>query len=161
MDVSIISNILLKIHPKVCTTEHLIYSFFSHITSYLGIIPLDQVDVRVLGAEGGERSWQFEIYNVGGGEARDTVKGCKLDRGGTVVMGHHKVYRWVAVVSLVTTRAVLLQDERGHGGGAGRLGVLPGPRHQEAEAGPAPAAEEGEAPQHQGLADTQSPVESQ
>ena len=108
MDVSIISNILLKIHPKVCKTEHLIY-FFSHITSYLGIIPLDQVDVRVLGAEGGERSWQFEIYNVGGGEARDTVKGCKLDRGGTVVMGHHKVYRWVAVVSLMTTRAMLFR----------------------------------------------------
>ena len=119
------------------------------------------MDVRVLGAEGGERSWQFEIYNVGGGEARDTVKGCKLDRGGTVVMGHHKVYRWVAVlgkVMVVTSRAVLLQDERGHGGGAGRLGVLPGPRHQEAEAGPAPAAEEGEAPQHQGLVGTQSPV---
>ena len=57
------------------------------------------MDVRVLGAEGGERSWQFEIYNVGGGEARDTVKGCKLDRGGTVVMGHHKVYRWVAVLA--------------------------------------------------------------
>ena len=119
------------------------------------------MDVRVLGAEGGERSWQFEIYNVGGGEARDTVKGCKLDRGGTVVMGHHKVYRWVAgpgKVMVVTSRAVLLQDERGHGGGAGRLGVLPGPRHQEAEAGPAPAAEEGEAPQHQGLVGTQSPV---
>ena len=63
-----------------------------------------------MGAEGGERSWQFEIYNVGGGEARDTVKGCKLDRGGTVVMGHHKVYRWVAgpgEVMVVTTRAVL------------------------------------------------------
>ena len=55
----------------------------------------------------------------------------------------------------------VVQDECGLGGGAGRLGVLPGPRHQEAEAGPAPAAEEGEAPQHQGLADTQSPVESQ
>ena len=65
---------------------------------------------------------------------------------------------FLAKVMVVTTRAVLLQDERGHGGGAGRLGVLPGPRHQEAEAGPAPAAEEGEAPQHQGLVGTQSPV---
>ena len=114
-----------------------------------------------MGAEGGERSWQFEIYNVGGGEARDTVKGCKLDRGGTVVMGHHKVYRWVAVPGQGDGgdhSCRVAQDERGHGGGAGRLGVLPGPRHQEAEAGPAPAAEEGEAPQHQGLVGTQSPV---
>ena len=33
MDVSIISNIRLKIHPKVCKTEHLI-TFLSHISSY-------------------------------------------------------------------------------------------------------------------------------
>ena len=39
-----------------------------------------------------ERPWQFEIYNIETSDTRERVKvkGCKLDKTGTVVMGNHK-----------------------------------------------------------------------
>ena len=62
-----------------------------------GIIPLDHVAVRILEEEkGSERPWQFEIFNDSNIRDKDTVKGCKLDKSGTVVMGNHKVYRMSA-----------------------------------------------------------------
>ena len=53
--------------------------------------------VRIVdGESGGEGSWQFEIFNDGEIRDKDMVKGCKLDKNGTVVMGNHKVYRMSA-----------------------------------------------------------------
>lgn len=62
-----------------------------------GIIPLDHVAVRTVEEEkDSERPWQFEIFNDCNIRDKDTVKGCKLDKSGTVVMGNHKVYRMSA-----------------------------------------------------------------
>ena len=99
MAVSIISNILLKMCLKVVLyfkREKVFFVFHSH-TQFLyflfqGIIPLDYVDVRVLHGDS-DRPWQFEIYNVDESRDKDMVKGCKLDKTGTVVMGNHRVYR--------------------------------------------------------------------
>ena len=53
--------------------------------------------VRIVdGESGGEGSWQFEIFNDGEIRDKEMVKGCKLDKNGTVVMGNHKVYRMSA-----------------------------------------------------------------
>ena len=48
--------------------------------------------MRVLQGDS-DRPWQFEIYNVDESRDKDMVKGCKLDKTGTVVMGNHRVYR--------------------------------------------------------------------
>ena len=60
---------------------------------YAGIIPLEGVCVRAVTGEG-DRRWQFEIYSSS--KDTDTVKGCKTDKAGTVVVGNHKVYKMVA-----------------------------------------------------------------
>jgi len=69
--------------------------YFQHTaeTSPKGIIPLENVRVRPVSGEG-DKQWQFEIINIS--QHRDTVKGCKTDKAGTVVVGNHKVYRMVA-----------------------------------------------------------------
>lgn len=71
--------------------------YFQHTAENVpkGIIPLDYVDVRVLHGDS-DRPWQFEIYNVDESRDKDMVKGCKLDKTGTVVMGNHRVYRMSA-----------------------------------------------------------------
>ena len=61
--------------------------------STAGIIPLEAVSVRPVAGEG-DRQWQFEIYSSDG--AMDTVKGCKTDKAGAVVVGNHKVYKMAA-----------------------------------------------------------------
>ena len=43
-----------------------------------------------------DRPWQLEIYNQSVQANTNTVKGCKLDKSGTVVIGRHKVYRMSA-----------------------------------------------------------------
>ena len=139
----------------------------SHISSYYLIFrnyPTGPSGCAGVGCGG--RGEKLAVRDLQRGGRRGAGHGQGVQAGQGRHRGHGppqglQVGRCPGKVMVVTTRAVLLQDERGHGGGAGRLGVLPGPRHQEAEAGPAPAAEEGEAPQHQGLADTLSPVESQ
>lgn len=73
--------------------------YFQHTAENVpkGIIPLDQVAVRTVGEEkDSDRPWQFEIFNDCNIRDKDTVKGCKLDKSGTVVMGNHKVYRMSA-----------------------------------------------------------------
>jgi len=69
--------------------------YFQHTAENVpkGIIPLENVSVRPVAGEG-DRQWQFEIYSSDG--AMDTVKGCKTDKGGTVVVGNHKVYKMSA-----------------------------------------------------------------
>ena len=42
----------------------------------------------------GDKQWQLEISSSRG--AMDTVKGCKTDKAGAVVVGNHKVYKMVA-----------------------------------------------------------------
>ena len=58
-----------------------------------GIIPLENVCVRAVAGEG-DKQWQFELFNRSA--AINTVKGCKTDKAGTVVVGNHKVYKMVA-----------------------------------------------------------------
>ena len=43
-----------------------------------------------------DRPWQLEIYNESVQATQATVKGCKLDKSGAVVIGRHKVYRMSA-----------------------------------------------------------------
>jgi len=56
----------------------------------LGIIPLENVDVREVAGDG-ERPWQFEIFSCSP-DSR-LVKGCKKSKSGSLVRGNHKVYR--------------------------------------------------------------------
>ena len=59
----------------------------------LGIIPLENVSVRVVDGEG-DKKWQFELFS--NDKAVETVKGCKTDKAGAVVIGNHKVYKMAA-----------------------------------------------------------------
>ena len=92
-------SLLLPTYGRKCTQRFV----NSRVSAYLlilciltsGIIPLDFVDVRLLSGDY-ERPWQFEIFNIDDTKDKDMVKGCKLDKTGTVVMGNHKVYRMSA-----------------------------------------------------------------
>jgi len=69
--------------------------YFQHTAETVpkGIIPLENVCVRAVSGEG-DKQWQFELFNKSA--AVNTVKGCKTDKAGTVVVGNHKVYKMVA-----------------------------------------------------------------
>jgi len=71
--------------------------YFKHTAENVpkGIIPLDNVSVRLV-TDDTDRPWQLEIYNQSVQANTNTVKGCKLDKSGTVVIGRHKVYRMSA-----------------------------------------------------------------
>ncbi|KAL8587836.1 Cytohesin-1 [Nucella lapillus] len=58
-----------------------------------GIIPLENIQVRELGAEKAKRQNGFEIFPVSG---IDVIKACKVDSDGKVVEGRHNVYRMSA-----------------------------------------------------------------
>jgi len=69
--------------------------YFQHTAESVpkGIIPLENVAVRVVDGEG-DKKWQFELFSDD--KAVETVKGCKTDKAGAVVMGNHKVYKMAA-----------------------------------------------------------------
>jgi len=68
--------------------------YFQHTAENVpkGIIPLENVAVRPVTGES-DRPWQFEIFST---VQADSVKGCKTDKAGAVVVGNHKVYKMSA-----------------------------------------------------------------